>query len=192
MTDKFALDRRQLALGFATIGATLVLPGIAVAQVAPALSWTPTGLSLKQAATLDVVAELIIPATDTPGAREAGVPQFVDRAIANYCTPPNALAIREGLDRMEADAQGRYGVSFVSLKPDQQITLLSVYDSEVAPAATQSAPAKALFFPVLKDLVTVGYFTSQQGATKAVRWDPVPGAYRGCVPLSEIGRAWAI
>ena len=47
------------------------------------------------------------------------------------------------------------------------------------------------FFATLKELATVGYFTSEPGATKAVRYDPVPGDYRGCVPLSEIGRAWA-
>lgn len=213
MTNSWTLDRRQLALGFASIGIGLAVPGCATANQAAtqsALSWTPTALSPAQANVLDVVAELIIPATDTPGARDAGVPQFVDRAIANYCTPSNAAAVRAGLDRIEADARASYKTNFIALKPDQQVALLTIYDTEVAspaspPAAAQGAattqpatqgvtPAaapRAPFFPVLKDLVTVGYFTSQQGATKAVRWDPVPGPYHGCVPLSEIGRAWA-
>jgi gluconate 2-dehydrogenase gamma chain len=40
-------------------------------------------------------------------------------------------------------------------------------------------------------MVTVGYFTSEPGATVALKYEPVPGAYHGCVPLAEIGRAWA-
>ena len=58
-------------------------------------------------------------------------------------------------------------------------------------AAAAATPKGPPFFPILRELVTVGYFTSQLGATKAVRYDPVPGAYHGCVPLAQIGRAWA-
>jgi len=54
------------------------------------------------------------------------------------------------------------------------------------------APPKGpAFFPVLKDLVTDGYVTSTPGATKAVRYDPIPGAHHGGVPLAQIGRASA-
>jgi gluconate 2-dehydrogenase gamma chain len=201
-----SINRRDLALTFGAIWATISLPGEAAAQ-----PWTPTALTLAQARILDVAAELIMPATDTPGAREAGVPQFVDRAVALYCSPTDAAAIRTGLDRMEADARAEYRAGFVDLTPVQQTALLTRYDTESRTRRSQPAPAGRgetetgltnaptpvappqgpAFFPVLRDLVTVGYFTSQVGATKAVRYDPNPGAYRGCVPLSEIGRAWA-
>jgi hypothetical protein len=154
-----------------------------------------------------------MPATDTPGAREAGVPQFVDRALGDWCTPTDAVAIRGGLDRIEADAQAGHGKAFTALTPAQQTALLERYDAEGRGPRTPAAaigrgetetglsnqprsavtpPKSPPFFPVLRDLVTVGYFTSQLGATKAVRYDPVPGAYRACVPLKEIGRAWAL
>jgi hypothetical protein len=54
----------------------------------------------------------------------------------------------------------------------------------------QDPKAAAGYFS-LKDLTVTGYFTSEPGATLALRYDPMPGAYRGCVPLREIGRAWA-
>lgn len=207
-----AMNRRQAALTFGAVWTTLLAPAGVTAQVA-APAWTPKALTVDQARTLDIVAELIMPATDTPGAREARVPQFVDRAVATYCTPADAAAIRGGLDRIEADARAEHGVGFAALPRDRQIVLLDRYDVEgrgprTPPAAAgrgetetglSNQPRSAVeppkgkpFFPVLKDLVTVGYFTSEPGATKAVRYDPVPGAYRGCVPLKEIGRAWAL
>jgi gluconate 2-dehydrogenase gamma chain len=62
---------------------------------------------------LDVVAELIIPATDTPGAREAGVPQFIDRALANYYDKAQVEQLVGGLNRMDADARAAHGDVFV-------------------------------------------------------------------------------
>ena len=101
-----------------------------------------------------------------------------------------------------------HGAGYTALTAAQQTALLTRYEAEVrlprAPAVgrgdtetglsnrtTAPPPQAPSFFPILKELITVGYFTSQLGATKAVRYDPVPGAYHGCVPLKEIGRAWA-
>jgi hypothetical protein len=184
------LNRRDTIRGLVlTIGASSSLfAGRAFA--AAALSWTPKALTADQAGVLDVAAELIIPRTDTPGARDAGVPQFIDRALADYCDKAQASRLRGGLDRMNADARAAHGGDFTTLAPQQQIGLLTVYDQEAAAAKSQGA-AQPHFFTDLEDLVTVGYFTSEPGATVALRYEPVPGAYHGTVPLAEIGRAWA-
>jgi gluconate 2-dehydrogenase gamma chain len=205
------LTRRETAATIAALWA--LIPAVSIAaQAAGGLGWTPKALTPTQARTLDLVAELIMPATETPGAREAGVPQFVDRAVADYCPPAEAAAIRAGLDRIETDARAAHGKPFAELSQPQQVALLERYDREGRGPKTPAAavgrgetetglsnqpraavePPKAPFFPALKDLVTVGYFTSRLGATKAVLYDPVPGAYHGCVPLKTIGRAWAI
>ena len=200
------MNRRAAALTFGALWTSLVIPAEAAAQAA-VMTWTPKALTPAQARTLDVVAELIMPKTDTPGAREAGVPAFVDRAVGDWCSPAEAKALRAGLDRMDADARAAHGAVFVALTPAQQAALLTGYDAEArAPKAAavgrgdtetglsnaKAAPVSgSAFFPILKELVTVGYFTSKLGATRAVRYDPVPGAYKGCVPLAQIGRAWA-
>ena len=176
------LNRRDVTLAFGAIWAAIAVPAEGFAQAA---AWTPVALTAGQARILDLAAELIVPTTDTPGARAAGVPQFVDRAVADYCSPADAQAIRSGLDRMEADARAAHGAGFVAITTEQQTALLTRYDME------SRARREGAFFPVLRELVTVGYFTSKIGATQALRYDPFPGAYRGCVPLSEIGRAWA-
>lgn len=179
------LNRRDALRGLAlTVGAAATgWAGTAAATTA--LSWTPTALTPEQAQILDVVAELIIPATDTPGARAAGVPQFIDRAIANYCEKWQVDQLVGGVARMDADAKAAHGKLFVALAPEQQVAILNVYDRETAVSTSGH------FFPLLEDFVTVGYFTSEPGATLALKYDPVPGAYNGCVPLAEIGRGWA-
>lgn len=183
------LSRRDAIRGLTlTIGvAATGWGGRAAAQT---LTWTPTALAPDQARLVDVVAELIIPATDTPGAREAGVPQFIDRALANYYDKAQKERLLGGLARMDADARAAHGDVFVALTPQQQVELLTGYDRE-ASAVRNETPDDAHFFLVLENLVTVGYFTSEPGATVALRYDPIPGAYHGCVPLSELGRAWA-
>jgi gluconate 2-dehydrogenase gamma chain len=174
------LTRRDAALSFGALWTALVIPAGALAQTSPTLTWTPKALSAEQARTLDVVAELIIPATDTPGARAAGVPQFVDRALADFYDATDGARFKAGLDQIDRDARASHGAAFVALTGAQQLALLTRYDTEGMAS-----------FRALKELVTIGYFTSELGATIALRYDPVPGEYRGCVPLKEIGRGWA-
>ena len=185
------LSRRDTLRGLAlTVGATAAGWTARAVAATPALAWKPTALTASQARLVDVVAELIIPATDTPGARQAGVPQFIDRALADYFDKAQAERLRAGLERMDADARAAHGDIFVALTPQQQIELLTGYEREAATTVSQ-ASGDPHFFPVLEDLVTVGYFTSEPGATIALRYDPIPGAYDGCVPLSKLGRGWA-
>jgi gluconate 2-dehydrogenase gamma chain len=173
------LSRREALL--ATAAAAWTAPLVARAAEG-ALSWTPRALTPGQAQTLSVAAELIMPATDTPGAIAVGVPQFIDRALATWCEPADAERLRAGLARLDADAKAEGGTSFAALTSAQQTAIMTRHDAETA---------RPHYFALLKDLTTAGYFTSRDGATKAVRFDANPGAYRGCVPLAEIGRAWA-
>ena len=57
-----------------------------------------------------------------------------------------------------------------------------------------AAPAPRPFILVMKELAMLGFFTSEVGATQLLQYDPLPGAYRGCVPLSAAGagRTWAL
>lgn len=181
-----APSRRQAliggALSFGALWSTLALPVGAAAQTT--LAWTPKVLTTAQAQLLEVAVELILPATDTPGAREAGVARFIDRALSDFYTPAQVQTLVGGLDQMQADAMAAYGRGFVALTPAQQTELLTRYDAEAAKRPLSH------FFAQLKSSTVQGFFTSETGATKTLRYDPVPGDYRGCVPLKEIGRAW--
>lgn len=183
------LSRRE---AFAGALATLwAVPAIAHAQAAQAVPpWTPTALTVDEARTLTAACERIIPPTDTPGAASAGVPQFIDRAMGGWAEADEVQRLRAGLVALDAQARARLGGPFAGLPTARQDQLLSAAEAE-ATAYANAQPPRPHWFLALRDLTTIAYFTSQAGATQALRYDPVPGEYRGCVPLKEIGRAWA-
>ncbi|WP_309604105.1 gluconate 2-dehydrogenase subunit 3 family protein [Phenylobacterium sp.] len=182
------LSRREAFAGVAFAGLAFTVGalsfGLAQPAAAQGLTWAPVALTPAQARALDAAAEQIMPATETPGARAAGVPQFVDRAIAGWCDKGQAALLRAGLDGLDADARAAHAAAFADLTAAEQTAILAGYDS--------SGARQRPFFLTLRELVTIGYFTSRPGATVALRYDPIPGPYRGCVPLKEIGRGWAI
>jgi gluconate 2-dehydrogenase gamma chain len=180
------LDRR--AALFAGLAAAWTIPTVAAAQGA-VLAWTPRGVSMDDARTLAAACERIAPATSTPGAAACGVPQFVDQAIAGWCTPAETQLLKAGLARLDANARSNFGVAFASATLSQQDILLTDAEAEARAAGERR---EAHYFPLLRDLVTTGYFQSRPGTTVALRYDPNPGEYRACVPLKEIGRAWAL
>jgi hypothetical protein len=72
-----------------------------------------------------------------------------------------------------------------------------VHDDAVAvERALTSSPAYLTrpFILMTKELTLLGFFTSQVGATQVLQYDPVPGAFHGCVPLAEAGngKTWAL
>ena len=136
---------------------------------------------------MDTIAELIIPRTDTPGASDAGVPGFIDQMMANYYLDEDKLEFQAGLKQVDADAQAAHGKNFVDLTEEEQVALLEEYDQ----AAFGEDGDREHFFRRMKELTVLGFCTSEAGATEFLKYDPVPGDYKGCIPYSDVGRTWA-
>ncbi len=78
----------------------------------------------------------IIPATDTPGAREAGVPAFIDKMLADWFSDEDRQRFFDGLADVDAHAQQAHGARFAALTPEQQVALMTALDQ----AAYGTAP----------------------------------------------------
>jgi len=114
-----------------------------------ARSAPPASLSVLDAAEareIEAIAAQIIPADDTPGAREAGVIYFIDRALATFDQDKRAL-YTEGLKDLAArrDALFPGSPSIAALQPDQQIRLLQAIE-------------KTAFFDLLRTHTALGFF----------------------------------
>jgi hypothetical protein len=202
------IDRRELiqraamVLGGAISSSAVagVLGGCTTSSAAgpadgPPTAATRTFLTAGEMKTVAVISDHIIPRTDTPGATDVGVPAFVDRMMANYYQDSERKAMRAGLALIDKDAQAAHGMIFVALTSDQQVEMLKRYDREAyehAQANRGNAKADRHVFGMLKELTTLGYFTSEPGATKALKYAAVPGPYKGDIPFSDVGKAWAI
>jgi hypothetical protein len=88
------------------------------------------------------------------------------------------------LELIDKQAWNRHGASFLELPGNTRGALLRVLDEELI--ARQDIPWRRF-----KQLVLMGYYHSEVGATQELRYELVPGAWRSCLPLTEVGRATA-
>jgi glucoside 3-dehydrogenase (cytochrome c) hitch-hiker subunit len=151
-------------------------------------AWRPRALSGEQSDLVAAIAEHILPETDTPGARSAGVHRFIDTMLAEYYGDAERAHFVSGLSDVEARARRSGAKSFVDASKDQQLAILTALDRE----AYSSGVAPHHFFRTMKELTLLGYYTSEMGATKELQYNPAPGRFEGCVPMSRIGRASAV
>jgi len=141
--------------------------------------WTPKALSTAQLSLLEDLVDRIIPPTGTPGAKDAGVPAFIDTLLAAWVDPAEHDAFLTGLDGLRLD----------DATPEERDERLAQLDAEAA-QARESGQAPP-FFATLKAWTLIGYYTSEVGATQELQWLAAPGRYEGDLPLTEVGRTWA-
>lgn len=136
-----ALRRTALVLG-GLVSAPTVAAFLAGCETPPEgeAGWTPRALTGAQGALVATVAEHIIPATDTPGARAAGVHRFIDTMLAEYYSAAERAAFLAGLADVDRRARDARGKPFVALSAAEQRDVLTALDHE-AYAGPAAAPA---------------------------------------------------
>lgn len=141
-------------------------------------------LTSSQARTVRVMAEEIIPRTDTPGATDANVTAFIDRMLAEWYSKDEREVVVRGLSELDRRAVERGGPTFVGLRATQRVAVLEALDGEVmALRKTNGTAANAHWFSTLKYLTVFGYCTSNVGMTQHLDTWPLPGRYDGNAPL---------
>jgi hypothetical protein len=166
---------------------TLLMGGVLSAQMTAGLMGQVinTGASVPvdagQQMLLAEVADTIIPTTDTPGAKAAGVEQFIVRVMRDCYQRDEQEKFYAGLARLDADSKTTHGKGFADLDAAGKNEMLK-----------QAAGHNRAFFTVMKQLTVAGYFTSEIGATKALEYLPIPGRFEGEVPMTPGQKAWAL
>jgi len=183
-----ALRRAALLIGGAISAPTLagILAGCETPRTDTA--WTPRALTQQQSDLVATIAEHILPETDTPGARSVGVHRFIDTMLAEYYGPTDRADFLSGLADVDSRARRSSAQSFSSASREKQIAVLTELDHE----AYDSEGTPRHFFRTMKELTLLGYYTSEVGATRELQYNPTPGRFEGCVPMSRIGRASAV
>jgi len=184
-----ALQQVAVLLGGAISAPTLagVLSTATRRAWAASPQWAPRTLSAAQLELVATVAEHIIPETDTPGARAAGVHRFVDALLSDHYATAERDRFVAGLADVDARARSAHGQAFAQCAPEQRIALLTELDAR---AYAASRGEDGWFFRRMKELTLVGYYTSEIGAMQELHVSPF-GAYRGDIPYSSVGRAWS-
>ena len=193
MDRREALKRTAWIMG-GVVSAPAILGVLKGCAAKPTIDWKPVFLSEDQGILVSQVAEIIIPKTDTPGAKETGVPGFIDLMLKDVYSKEDQDRFLSGLKEFDEAANKEYGDSFNELSSEDQTAFVKkTHDAAVeAEKATTPAP-KRPFILMTKELTMLGFFTSEPGATQVLQYIAVPGSYKGCIPLSEAGngKTWA-
>jgi hypothetical protein len=193
-----AIKTMSIALGGAVSASTIAgmfTPAAARAWT-NAPTWAPGTLTAGQLEVVATMAEHIIPTTDTPGGRAAGVHRYVDALLTDYYSKREHDQFLAGLAKFEERAQAVNGAAFLSSAPAQQHAVMTEVDTMTyargAARATNAAETTDLrfFFRRMKEVTLAGYYMSEVGATKELHVAPM-GAYKGDIPYSSVGKTWA-
>jgi hypothetical protein len=150
---------------------------------------------------LDEIAEAILPATKTPGAKAAKTGAFMALMVTDSYRPAEQKVFRDGMATVEDAMRKANGHSFMEATPTQRSAVLTVLDHEqkramdareaAAPPGAASGGRPAHYFRMMKELALLGYFTSEVGCTQALRYVESPGRFDPCIPYTPGEPAWA-
>ena len=137
--------------------------------------------SFEEMALLTALADSIIPTTDTPGAVAAGVPEQLQSLATLWGDDNYRRYWRAGVRNLNAKLP-----DFASKSPEEREASLGDYDSSVFNGKVNDG-----FYRDMKTTIATAYYMSEVGATKELAYEPVPGEFKGCVPLSDYPKTWA-
>jgi hypothetical protein len=202
------MDRRDLLkMIMATTGVAMVGGDAFGYEMKGQVPLSKTIFSSDDVILFNEVAEVILPRTSTPGAKDANV-GLMALILANDCyTSKERDVLVQGLQSLNEQSQKDYGSPYLLLNTQQQtefVTQLDVdaktynnkqdiYYLSVTPYDRNSNDDKPLphYFTLIKQLTLFSFFTSKEGATKVLRYEATPGKYNGELEYKKGDRAWA-
>ncbi len=177
MQRREALQRVAVLLGGTVIGAEAFLSGCKTPVRKEGLFYD------NDVAMMDEIGEIILPGGNgVPGAKDAKIGEFMKVIVTDCYTPEDQDVFTQGLKAMR-DAQ------FMDLTPQQRHDLLVKLDKEARDPKYNDKNKH--YFKMLKQLTIWGYFSSEPGATKALRYIETPGHFDGNLPYKKGDKAWA-
>jgi hypothetical protein len=174
------MERRDVLRALGATAALSLLPRNAHAvweMVAARRAMNAATLTPAQVAVINAVGDTILPRTDTPGASDVGVADWIDVLVAEYYGDEETATFLAGLDAIDSTAKANGGTALADLSPDARETVIASIER-----ATDRRSEPARTYWRLKGLVIHGYFTSERVQTEILKVNPMPGAFVGDAP----------
>lgn len=147
-------------------------------------------LDAHQEAMLRTMTELIIPRTDTPGATDVGTTAFIDLILTEWSDDAERRSFFDGLAAVDARMEDLFGKPFLECSSAQQSQILIALGEEMLEKTNDMAPRRrrrglgragdADFYPMLRRLTLVAYYTSEAGATQELHFEVIPDKHEEC------------
>ena len=208
MKRREAIKNLSLGIGY-IVSAPAVLGVLESCSKNTVPDWQSVFLSDGQKHVVGHLIDIILPASDIPGGLDLNLPEFVDKMCADLLTDTDKEAFNKGSELFEADMRRERGKE--AIQSDRKDILATferhfkVDDSEQARIVNLQAKGAAglageeldryhlyRFLFVVREFALLGFFTSERIGKEVLVFDPIPGGYKPCIPISEVGNAWTI
>ena len=183
-------------------GATAIMPSLLSlfqsCKTENRLDWQPAFLKEKEAKTISTLVDMILPRTETPGALDVKADMFIDKVFAETYDITGQKNIRAEIATFNADCKKKFGAIFTDLNEADRTKVLQEAEAtteKFSPGiwGVSIGEQKPIgFYRSLKSMAIWAYFTSEEMGKKVLSYDPIPGNYNPCKPLSEVGNRWSL
>ncbi|HWX80777.1 MAG TPA: gluconate 2-dehydrogenase subunit 3 family protein [Steroidobacteraceae bacterium] len=185
MPSTINIDRRTLIHHLVHGGlAVSLMPGFAESAwsaVGAGPNAPPPALSTAADGMIAVIADVILPRSDTPSATDVGVPAWIDVVVGGYFSDTQRSNFLSDLAAIDNLALTASGARLADLQGSARAAVIASLDA--ASGAKDPTPAQR-GYAKLKELVIVGYFTSKPVQTDILKVVVVPGRYDPNVPMA--------
>lgn len=210
MNRREALQRVAMILGGSVIGANLFLEGCTRSASSAGVE---NLFAADTVVRLGDLAEAILPATSTPGAKLAGVGSFIPVWVRDCYTEQQQNAFIEGFAKLDEKSKEFKGKPFQELSAEDRTAVAAalekeakVYNEKQNEETKEYREKNKLkqnelyhelelppphWFTLFKQITLTGFFNSEMGCTQALRYVKIPGRYDGDLPYKKGDRAFA-
>jgi len=213
MKRRSALKTLSLGAGYTMTGASLVafFGSCKSEGTMVKLDWSPAFMSKTESTVIEGILDALLPTTEsTPGAKELGIIQAVDNIVNKVFKKKDQDDFRSGLvalaKRFVSDQQVEMGdvsdehiaifmeryMGTGNSEEQQRLTKLESQSIDELDSEDIDDYHFATVLSTLKDQGISAYFSNETIATEYLNYDPIPGVYNGCVPVSEVGTTWSL
>ena len=197
MDRRAALKKTAMAAGSAALVPSL-FSLLQSCQQQPRLSWEPIFLSVNQAEFISTLVDTLLPKTETPGALDVKVDMFIDLVFAKLFNKAGQDEMIAQMEQFNATCKEKFGNTFSELSEQDREEFLKEEESKSTKyngkvwgtAVGKQKPVG--FYRTIKSLALWGYFSSEEIGKNVLSYDPIPGEYLGCIPLSDVGNTWSL
>jgi hypothetical protein len=170
-------------MGGTVIGSTALLTGCAPDSQLKELTFSAEDLAF-----LDEIGETIIPTTDTPGAKATKIGEFMQMMVKECYDADQQTTFISGLTTIRTDFKGEKSVEFMEATPEDRLAFLNALHQKYVASGEEKKPQ---IIHMLRDLTVLGYYSSEIGATQALRFVETPGRFDPCIDYKKGDKAWA-
>lgn len=207
MKRRTALKNITLGIGYAVAAPTLF--NMLSSCTAEVETWKPVFFTSNEKNLVTHLVDIIIPSSKIPGALDVNVPEFIDKIYNDVQLEQDQKMFKKGAAIFADKFEEKYGKNALKGTKEEVNILFDSYfklsqeekqkvlqQQQLSPEEINEAEMNSYlmykFLFSVRYYTLFGYYTSKKVGMEVLNYDPVPGVYKGCIPLEEVGNAWSL